>query len=49
VIHLESLAVGNPESYGKANNAARFEDQQEAARLEQATSKFSSVKLRWWN
>lgn len=37
VLHLESLAVGDPELYGKTNNASRFEDLEEAARLEHTT------------
>ncbi len=34
VIHLESLAVGNPELYGKTNNSNRFEALTEAQKLE---------------
>lgn len=35
VMHLESVAVGDPVFYGKANNSARFEDLAEAAVLDQ--------------
>ena len=37
VLHLESLATGKPELYGKANNTNRFEGLEEAVHLEQAT------------
>jgi len=37
VIHLESLAVGKPELYGKNNNTNRFEALDEAARLDFST------------
>lgn len=37
VIHLQSLAAGRPELYGKGGNEARFEPVAEALRLEQAT------------
>lgn len=37
VIHLESLAVADPEKYGAAGNASRFETLEEAQRLEHAT------------
>jgi predicted ATPase len=38
VIHLESTATGDPERYGKANNTSRFEDLEEAKRLEIRTA-----------
>ncbi len=37
IMHLESLATGNPELYGKTNNAVRFEDLEEAIKLEHST------------
>lgn len=37
VLHLESVAVGDPDFYGKANNSARFEDMEAARALELAT------------
>lgn len=37
VIHLESLAVGKPELYGKTNNSNRFEGLERAVQLEYAT------------
>jgi predicted ATPase len=36
VLHLESLATADPEQYGKANNAVRFEPPAEARRVEEA-------------
>lgn len=33
VIHLESVAVGDPAAYGQANNSARFEGLEEAVAL----------------
>lgn len=37
VVHLESLATVDPERYGKANNANRFEPLERAQELEAAT------------
>lgn len=37
IFHLESTAVGDSEFYGKANNSNRFEDAEEARKLEFAT------------
>ena len=37
VIHLESLATAEPQKYGKAENAERFEPLEIAIELEQAT------------
>jgi len=34
IFHLESVAVGDPNFYGQANNSARFEDAEEARALE---------------
>jgi hypothetical protein len=36
VLHLESLATADPTLYGRANNAERFEDLEEARRVEEA-------------
>lgn len=47
VLHLESTAVGDPEFYGQANNSARFEDLEEAARLEHATRAAWQAHPQW--
>lgn len=47
VLHLESLAVGNPDLYGKSNNVSRFEGLEAAARLEHATRAAWQVHPRW--
>ena len=39
VVHLESVATASSESYGRANNAQRFESLEEAQQLEYATRK----------
>ncbi len=46
VYHLESLATGNPASYGKQGNAERMESLEEAAELELATRKVWSAHPR---
>ena len=43
VIHLESLAVGRPEYYGDTNNSLRFENREEAIKLENSTRKAWSM------
>lgn len=46
VYHLESLAIGNPASYGKQGNAERMESLEEAAELELATREVWSTHPR---
>ena len=43
VIHLESLAVGRQEYYGDTNNSLRFENREEAIKLEHSTRKAWSM------
>ncbi len=47
VLHLESLSVGDPDLYGKTNNTSRFEEAEEAVRLEYATREVWKGHPQW--
>ncbi|MBI2624475.1 ATP-binding protein [Candidatus Parcubacteria bacterium] len=48
VIHLESLATGQPELYGKAGNDIRFESVEEAANREYGLREAWRARPRWY-